>query len=263
MARSLFLSPPPLPLAFHKPRRTPPLPLPQRWLPIQLTAQVSQNPPPPPPAPPTEQPTPPHGKKSFSVAVGEVFLGIISLLMNRGRHRRTGRRRRPDDGSGGILFGDEYDDEDEADGGGGAVQGGVGGNEVVVWEQRQVDVEAERRRKVVTSPGFSFSAAGLLFPYHLGVADFLLKNGYIKVFFIFVVVTNRSSRMILYFQNDRIFYGLRWKSASSSKQLNHVDCLNGGLRKMRGLTSVIVSGEGGVYLVVWEGVYCEAGIKEK
>lgn len=51
----------------------------------------------------------------------------------------------------------------------------------VVWEQRLEDVEAERGRKVVTSPGFSFSAAGLLFPYHLGVAKFLIEKGYIKV----------------------------------------------------------------------------------
>lgn len=51
----------------------------------------------------------------------------------------------------------------------------------VVWEQSLEDVEAERGRKVVTSPGFSFSAAGLLFPYHLGVAKFLLEKGYIKV----------------------------------------------------------------------------------
>lgn len=50
----------------------------------------------------------------------------------------------------------------------------------VVWEQSLEDVEAERGRKVVTSPGFSFSAAGLLFPYHLGVAKFLLEKGYIK-----------------------------------------------------------------------------------
>ncbi|KAK6143747.1 hypothetical protein DH2020_024095 [Rehmannia glutinosa] len=42
------------------------------------------------------------------------------------------------------------------------------------------DVEAERRRKAVSSPGFSFSAAGLLFPYHLGVAQFLIEKGYIK-----------------------------------------------------------------------------------
>lgn len=50
----------------------------------------------------------------------------------------------------------------------------------VVWEQRVKDVEAERQRRLVTSPGFSFSAAGLLFPYHLGVAHFLIQNGYIK-----------------------------------------------------------------------------------
>lgn len=51
----------------------------------------------------------------------------------------------------------------------------------VIWEQRSKDVEAEKERKKVTSPGFSFSAAGLLFPYHLGVAQFLLEKGYIKV----------------------------------------------------------------------------------
>jgi hypothetical protein len=51
----------------------------------------------------------------------------------------------------------------------------------VIWEQRVKDVEAERNRRVVTTPGFSFSAAGLLFPYHLGVAHFLIQNGYIKV----------------------------------------------------------------------------------
>lgn len=50
----------------------------------------------------------------------------------------------------------------------------------VIWEQRVKDVEAERQRRLVTSPGFSFSAAGLLFPYHLGVAQFLIEKGYIK-----------------------------------------------------------------------------------
>ncbi|KAK1298246.1 hypothetical protein QJS10_CPB14g01275 [Acorus calamus] len=50
----------------------------------------------------------------------------------------------------------------------------------VVWEQAPEDVEAEKERRAVTSPGFSFSAAGLLFPYHLGVARFLLEKGYIK-----------------------------------------------------------------------------------
>lgn len=50
----------------------------------------------------------------------------------------------------------------------------------VVWEQRLKDIEAERGRRAVTCPGFSFSAAGLLFPYHLGVAQFLIEKGYIK-----------------------------------------------------------------------------------
>ncbi|KAL6195914.1 hypothetical protein ACLB2K_031531 [Fragaria x ananassa] len=51
----------------------------------------------------------------------------------------------------------------------------------VVWEQYVKDVEAEKERRVITSPGFSFSATGHLFPYHLGVAQFLIENGYIKV----------------------------------------------------------------------------------
>lgn len=51
----------------------------------------------------------------------------------------------------------------------------------VIWEQRVKDIEAEKERRIVTSPGFSFSAAGLLFPYHLGVAQFLIEKGYIKV----------------------------------------------------------------------------------
>lgn len=55
----------------------------------------------------------------------------------------------------------------------------------VVWERREKDVEAEeerrRRKAVTTSPGFSFAAAGLLFPYYLGVAQLLLDKGYIKV----------------------------------------------------------------------------------
>ncbi|KAF5803373.1 putative patatin-like phospholipase domain-containing protein [Helianthus annuus] len=49
----------------------------------------------------------------------------------------------------------------------------------VVWEQ-PLKAE-ERERPVVTTPGFSFSAAGLLFPYHLGVAKLLIEKGYIKV----------------------------------------------------------------------------------
>ncbi|XP_039010863.1 patatin-like phospholipase domain-containing protein 4 [Hibiscus syriacus] len=45
---------------------------------------------------------------------------------------------------------------------------------------RVKDIEAEKERRVVRSPGFSFSAAGLLFPCHLGVAQFLIEKGYIK-----------------------------------------------------------------------------------
>lgn len=57
----------------------------------------------------------------------------------------------------------------------------------VVWQKRVKDVEAERERRVVTSPGFSFSVAGLLLPYHLGVAQFLVEKGYIKVNYILVM----------------------------------------------------------------------------
>ena len=52
----------------------------------------------------------------------------------------------------------------------------------MIWEQSVEDVEAdEKERRVITSPGFSFSAAGLLFPYHLGVAQLLIEKGYITV----------------------------------------------------------------------------------
>ncbi|KAF8019467.1 hypothetical protein BT93_G0219 [Corymbia citriodora subsp. variegata] len=47
-------------------------------------------------------------------------------------------------------------------------------------EQRIQDVEAEQDRRVLTSPGFSFSAAGHLFPYHLGAAQLLIEKGHIK-----------------------------------------------------------------------------------
>ncbi|KAF8650824.1 hypothetical protein HU200_063731 [Digitaria exilis] len=63
--------------------------------------------------------------------------------------------------------------------GGGAAVEEVEKRDGVVWEQRPEDVEAERRRRELTSPGFSFSAAGLLFPYHLGAAQCLMDKGYI------------------------------------------------------------------------------------
>ncbi|CAI7909579.1 unnamed protein product [Closterium sp. NIES-53] len=52
----------------------------------------------------------------------------------------------------------------------------------MVWGQRRMDLDAEdSRREFLGKPGFSFSAAGLLFPYHLGVTHFLEQNGYITV----------------------------------------------------------------------------------
>lgn len=107
-------------------------------------------------------PSPPvSDNKSFAVATGELFLGLASLLI-----RRTGRV------SSVITREEEVSPTD------GPVED-IAAQEVV-WEQRLVDVEAEKKRKL-TSPGFSFSAAGLLFPYHLGVAQLLLEKGYIKV----------------------------------------------------------------------------------
>ncbi|TVU02307.1 hypothetical protein EJB05_52216, partial [Eragrostis curvula] len=48
----------------------------------------------------------------------------------------------------------------------------------VVWEQRPEDVEAEGRSRELTSLGFNFSAAGFLFPYHIGVAQCLIDRGF-------------------------------------------------------------------------------------
>lgn len=95
-------------------------------------------------------------RRSLAVRTGELFLGLAALLL-----RGTGARR------GG--------------GGGGAAVEEVEARDGVVWEQRPEDVEAERRRRELTSPGFSFSAAGLLFPYHLGAAQCLMDEGYITV----------------------------------------------------------------------------------
>ncbi|XP_039145868.1 LOW QUALITY PROTEIN: uncharacterized protein LOC120283293 [Dioscorea cayenensis subsp. rotundata] len=97
-------------------------------------------------------------KKSLAVATGELFLGLASRLI---------RTRRP-----------EVDFFYPRKGRSVVVEDPTG--EDVVWEQREKDVEAEREGRMVTSPGFSFSAAGLLFPYHLGVAQLLLEKGYIK-----------------------------------------------------------------------------------
>ena len=108
---------------------------------------------------PTEAPPDPAvgERRSLAVRTGELFLGLAALLLR---------------GTGAVRGGG---------GGGAAAVEEVEARDGVVWEQRPEDVEAERRRRELTSPGFSFSAAGLLFPYHLGVAQCLMDKGYITV----------------------------------------------------------------------------------
>lgn len=115
---------------------------------------------------------PPAERKSFAVATGELFLGLSSMLA---------RRRKPIQGPISAPFttaggGEDSEEENRI---ASVVEDSIDPD--VIWEQRVRDVEAERDRKKVTSPGFSFSAAGLLFPYHLGAARFLIEKGYIKV----------------------------------------------------------------------------------
>lgn len=142
----------------------------------QKNQNLTPTPPPPPPPPQNEKPT--SEKRSLAVATGEIFLGIASRLLKRSNRAAADnfetiplmeRRRKKESGDGedyeeriGAVMEDEIEPE-------------------VIWEQRVKDIEAEKERRVVTSPGFSFSAAGLLFPYHLGVAQFLIEKGYIKV----------------------------------------------------------------------------------
>ncbi|XP_066340064.1 uncharacterized protein [Miscanthus floridulus] len=98
------------------------------------------------PAPAVEE------RRSLAVRTGELFLVLAALLL---RGAGAGRR-------GGAAAVEEVEARDG-----------------VVWEQRPEDVDAERARRELTSPGFSFSAAGLLFPYHLGAAQCLMDRGYI------------------------------------------------------------------------------------
>ncbi|KAJ3697451.1 hypothetical protein LUZ61_001156 [Rhynchospora tenuis] len=104
----------------------------------------------------------PEDRRSLAVATGEIFLNFASFLIKNTAYsdRRVGPVVSGAEGLNGTR--------DKV------------GVQSVVWEQREKDVEAERERRKVTSPGFSFSAAGLLFPYHLGVARLLLEKGYIK-----------------------------------------------------------------------------------
>ncbi|KAF6147947.1 hypothetical protein GIB67_001522 [Kingdonia uniflora] len=117
--------------------------------------------------------TPPE-KKSFAVATGDLFIGLASRLIKSTRSNKY---------SGSVpMFRDVV--KEGAKGVSVIVEDSVAPEEVI-WEQRlgDVDVPVEDDSKVKranTSPGFSFSAAGLLFPYHLGVAQFLIEKGYIK-----------------------------------------------------------------------------------
>lgn len=117
-------------------------------------------------------------KRSLAVATGEFFLGIAARFLKY-RNARDDARRALDDAWIGRLsrvFSPKNDKEDED-------IASVTKDEIdpsILWQQRRKDVEAERERRTITSPGFSFSAAGLLFPYHLGVAECLIERGYIK-----------------------------------------------------------------------------------
>lgn len=117
-------------------------------------------------------------KRSLAVATGEFFLGIAARFLKY-RNPRDDARRAIDDAWIGRLsrvFSPKNDKEDED-------IASVTKDEIdpsILWQQRRKDVEAERERRTITSPGFSFSAAGLLFPYHLGVAECLIERGYIK-----------------------------------------------------------------------------------
>ncbi|PKA51793.1 hypothetical protein AXF42_Ash008022 [Apostasia shenzhenica] len=119
-----------------------------------------------------------EAKRSLAVATGELFLGLASLLLrSRGSSSVTERAVAvPEDVM--ELVADRGEEAPRYAKGGERDASAV--EEPVIWEQRIEDLEAERKRKKVTSPGFSFSAAGLLFPYHLGVAQLLLDKGYIQ-----------------------------------------------------------------------------------
>ncbi|KAE8704374.1 Acyl transferase/acyl hydrolase/lysophospholipase superfamily protein isoform 2 [Hibiscus syriacus] len=120
-------------------------------------------------------------KVSFAVATGEFFVGIASRLIKSSSNSKDSSSTIP------VLSRPRKKiSENELGNGGNSGKERIGlvmEDEIepeVIWEQRVKDIEAEKERRVVTSPGFSFSAAGLLFPYHLGVAQFLIEKGYIK-----------------------------------------------------------------------------------
>ncbi|XP_031124819.1 patatin-like phospholipase domain-containing protein 2 [Ipomoea triloba] len=174
-------------LVLSNPRPLRPLPNPNRNLrlafPLRTTtalkfsAKANSKPPPPPPPSTAEE------KKSFAVATGELFIGLASRILKRQGVGSTEIINAEEGEERVTMFKDDSERESylwkkRKEGIATVVEDPV--QPEVLWEQSVKDVEAERRRKAVTSPGFSFSAAGLLFPYHLGVSQFLIEKGYIK-----------------------------------------------------------------------------------
>ncbi|KAL5564019.1 hypothetical protein UlMin_033766 [Ulmus minor] len=155
-----------------------PLRTPRRTLTLFSSSNPSPNPSTdrtstPAPEPESEPSPPPAAKKSFAVATGELFLGLASRII-----RKPSRGRNGEEASVAMFETFDWNGGNSKERIGAVVEDEI--EPEVVWEQRVKDIEAERERPVVTSPGFSFSAAGLLFPYHLGVAQFLIEKGYIK-----------------------------------------------------------------------------------
>lgn len=116
-------------------------------------------------------------KKSFLVAIGELFLGMTTRFINRSSR---GCDENPE------LFlaiermkitsSKEYNERISK-----IIEDDI--KSEVIWKQRVKDVEAKKERRLITCPDFSFSTADLLFPYHLGVSHFLIQNSNIEVFF--------------------------------------------------------------------------------
>ncbi|XP_019173620.1 PREDICTED: uncharacterized protein LOC109169221 isoform X2 [Ipomoea nil] len=172
-------------LILSNPRPLRPLPNPNRNLrlafplrrttTLKFSAKANSKPPPP--------PSTAEEKKSFAVATGELFIGLASRILKRRGVGSTEIINAEEGEERVTMFKDDSERESylwkkRKEGIATVVEDPV--QPEVLWEQSVKDVEAERRRKAVTSPGFSFSAAGLLFPYHLGVSQFLIEKGYIK-----------------------------------------------------------------------------------
>ncbi|KAI3901743.1 hypothetical protein MKW92_013961 [Papaver armeniacum] len=123
-------------------------------------------------------------RKSFAVSTGELFLGLASRIIKSTQVKYEGGG---DDTSSVPVnsifteiqneFGMDIDEESVFTG---RVRTSVVIQEkpVMIWDQKDFERDEMNRKKAGT--GFSFSAAGLLFPYHLGVAHFLIEKGYIK-----------------------------------------------------------------------------------